>query len=90
MSSGISRARGYVAIAADYERFIDGAYRRDHVRLALRGGRSRLIVEIARGYAEVDPARIGLLGFSQGGVYSLLIAAHAPEQESGPWSRTTR
>lgn len=71
--------RGYVAIAADYERLLDGAYRRN--MFVWRSDADALaILDIARGYAEVDPERIGLLGFSQGGIYSLLLAAHAPER----------
>ena len=69
--------RGYVAIAVDYERRVDGSYRR-----SLFAWRSEsdvtAILDIARRYPVVDRDRIGLLGFSQGGVYSLLIAAHAP------------
>jgi dipeptidyl aminopeptidase/acylaminoacyl peptidase len=70
---------GYVAIAADYERFSDGAYRR-----SLFAWRSEsdatAILQVVRGYQVVDQGRIGLLGFSQGGVFALLIAAHAPQR----------
>jgi dipeptidyl aminopeptidase/acylaminoacyl peptidase len=70
---------GYVAIAADYERRIDGEY-----RWSLFAFRSpaelTAILDVASGYCEIDQNRIGLLGFSQGGVFSLLIAAHAPER----------
>jgi len=72
-------ARGYVAIAADYWRFIDGAYRRN--TFAWRSeAESTAILDIARELPGADPDRVGLLGFSLGGVYSLLIAAHAPER----------
>jgi dipeptidyl aminopeptidase/acylaminoacyl peptidase len=72
-------ARGYFAIAADYERWIDGAYRRNMFAWRSDADASA-ILDVALGYPEVDPARIGLLGFSQGAVYSLLIAAHAPDR----------
>ena len=72
-------ARRYVAIAADYRRFVGGHYRRN--MFAWRSDAdSTAILDIARGLPEVDRSCVGLLGFSQGGVYSLLIAAHAPEQ----------
>jgi dipeptidyl aminopeptidase/acylaminoacyl peptidase len=73
--------RGYAAIAADYWRLIDGAYRRN--TFALRSDADlTAVLDIARELPEVDPDRIGLLGFSQGGVYSLLIAAHTPRRVS--------
>jgi len=72
-------AHGYVAIAADYERLIDGAYERN--MFAWRApGDVTAIVDVANGYPAVDRERIGLLGFSQGGVLSLLIAAYAPDR----------
>jgi dienelactone hydrolase len=71
--------RGYVAIAVDYERRIDGAYTR-----TLFAWRSvadvTAVLDVVGGYCEIDQQRVGLLGFSQGAVYSLLIAAHAPER----------
>ena len=72
-------ARGYLALAADYRRWIDGDF-----RASLFTWRSAddvtAILDVARAYPEIDQDRIGALGFSQGGVYSLLIAAHAPER----------
>ncbi|HEX9626231.1 MAG TPA: dienelactone hydrolase family protein [Acidiferrobacterales bacterium] len=70
-------AAGYLAAAADYRQRIDGRFRRnlfvwrseDDVTLAL---------ERLERHASVDRGRIGLLGFSQGGVLSLVLAAHAP------------
>jgi dienelactone hydrolase len=70
---------GYVAVAADYERWIDGAYRRN--MFAWRSADDvTAIIDIASSYPGIDRERIGLLGFSQGGVISLLIAAHAPQR----------
>ncbi len=72
-------ARGYLALAADYQRLIDGAYRRS--LFAWRSpADATVIVDVTRAYPEADQNRIGVLGFSQGGVYSLLIAAHAPDR----------
>lgn len=72
-------ARGYVALAADYRRLIGGQYRRN--LFAWRSAADvTMIVDVTREYPEADQNRIGLLGFSQGGVYSLLIAAHAPDR----------
>jgi dipeptidyl aminopeptidase/acylaminoacyl peptidase len=71
--------RGYAALAADYWRQIDGTYRRN--TFALRSeAELTAILDIARDLPEVDPDRVGLLGFSQGAIYSLLIAAHAPQR----------
>jgi dienelactone hydrolase len=72
-------ARRYVAIAADYRRLLDGHYRRNMFVWRSEAD-STAILDIARGLSDVDRSCVGLLGFSQGGVYSLLIAAHAPEQ----------
>jgi dipeptidyl aminopeptidase/acylaminoacyl peptidase len=74
-------ARGYVAIAADYWRRIDGAYRRNV--FAWRSDADvTAILDAVRDLPGADPGCVGLLGFSLGGVYSLLIAAHAPERVS--------
>ena len=72
-------ARGYVAIAADYHRRIDGEYRRN--MFAWRSaGDIKLIIDATRAYPEVDQNRIGALGFSEGAVVSLLMAAHDPDR----------
>ena len=63
--------RGFVAVAADY--------RRSDQRSTLFTWRERsdplAVWQRVAGDPAVDPARIALLGFSQGGVYSLVIAA---------------
>ena len=72
-------ARGYVAIAADYHRRIDGEYRRN--MFAWRSaGDIKLIIDATRAYPEIDQNRIGALGFSEGAVVSLLMAAHDPDR----------
>jgi dipeptidyl aminopeptidase/acylaminoacyl peptidase len=72
-------ARGYVAIAADYHRRIDGKWRRN--MFAWRStGDITLVIDATRAYPEVDQNRIGALGFSEGAVVSLLMAAHDPDR----------
>jgi dipeptidyl aminopeptidase/acylaminoacyl peptidase len=71
--------RGYVAIAADYQRCGDGACEPN--LFAWRSSSdATAVVDLTKDYAVVDQTRIGLLGFSQGGVLSLLIAAYAPDR----------
>jgi dipeptidyl aminopeptidase/acylaminoacyl peptidase len=72
-------ARGYVAIAADYHRRIDGKWRRN--MFAWRStGDITLVIDATRAYPQVDQSRIGAFGFSEGAVVSLLMAAHDPER----------
>jgi len=72
-------SRGYVAIAADYRRLIDGEWQRN--MFAWRStGDITLIIDATRAYPEVDQSRIGALGFSEGAVVSLLMAAHDPDR----------
>ena len=70
-------SRGYFAIALDYQRWIDGKYRRN-----LFSWRSAADISVPLAvtstYPEVDQNRIGALGFSEGAVVSLLMAAHDP------------
>lgn len=71
-------ARGYLAVAIDYERLINGESRR--VRFPLRDAAEiAALLEPVRAEPRVNPARMGLLGFSRGAAYSLLMAADAPE-----------
>jgi len=72
-------ARGYVAIAADYERRIEGKYRRSMFAWQSSGDLT-LILDTMRAYPEVDQNRIGALGFSEGAVISLLMAADDPNR----------
>jgi dipeptidyl aminopeptidase/acylaminoacyl peptidase len=69
---------GYLAVAVDYRRLIDGEYRRN--TFAWRSSTDPVAaLQIVLADPRVDRARIAALGFSQGGIYSLLMAAHASD-----------
>jgi dipeptidyl aminopeptidase/acylaminoacyl peptidase len=69
---------GYLAVAVDYSRLLDGEYRR--TTFAWREQSDAVAaLEVVRASPQVDRGRIAALGFSQGGIYSLLIAAQAPD-----------
>jgi dipeptidyl aminopeptidase/acylaminoacyl peptidase len=69
---------GYLAVAVDYRRLLDGKFRRN--TFAWRSSSDPVAaLDAVRGRPQVDRSRIAALGFSQGGIYSLLMAAHAPE-----------
>lgn len=72
-------ARGYVAIAADYHRRIEGEYRRSMFAWRSTGDLT-LLIDATRAYPEADQNRIGALGFSEGAVVGLLMAAHDPDR----------
>src|SRR5262249_61330300 len=72
-------ARGYVAIAADYERRIEGKYRRSMFAWQTSGDLT-LILDTMRASPQVDQNRIGALGFSEGAVVSLLMAGYDPDR----------
>ena len=72
-------ARGYVAIAGSYERLIEGKHRPSMFAWKTQGDLT-LIVDSVFTYPEVDQKRLGLLGFSEGAVVNLNIAAHDPER----------
>ena len=70
-------AHGYVAVAADYQRLIGGRYRR--TLFPWREPDDEVAaVAVVRQNPRVDTSRVGLVGFSQGGVFSLCIAARDP------------
>jgi dienelactone hydrolase len=72
-------SHGYAAIAADYMRRIKGKYRPN--MFAWRSSRDlTLVIDSVSTYPEVDQSRIGALGFSEGAVVSLLMAAHDPDR----------
>lgn len=66
---------GYLAVAADYRRHIRGRWR-DSLFPWRDPADPRLVIDRVRAHPDVHAKRIGLLGFSQGGVFSLLIAAY--------------
>jgi len=69
---------GYLAVAVDYQRLLDGKYRRN--TFAWREESDTVAaLELVRAQPRIDRGRIAALGFSQGAIYSLLIAAHAPD-----------
>jgi len=70
-------AHGYAAIGAHYERCSEGDCEPSLFPWRSAADVASIFAVIER-YPEVDQRRIGLLGFSQGGVLSLLIAEHAP------------
>jgi dipeptidyl aminopeptidase/acylaminoacyl peptidase len=72
-------SRGYVAIAADYKRLIDGRYQRSYFAWRSTGD-LELLLDTTRAYPEVDQNRIGVLGYSEGAVVGLLMAAHDPDR----------
>ena len=65
---------GYLAVAADYQRRVGGRWR-ESLFPWRDPGDPRRVIQRVRAHPDVDARRIGLLGFSQGGVFSLLIAA---------------
>jgi dienelactone hydrolase len=67
---------GYLAVAADYRRRAGGRWRDSLIPWRDPADPLRVIDRV-RADPDVDPRRIGLLGFSQGGVFSLLIACYA-------------
>jgi dipeptidyl aminopeptidase/acylaminoacyl peptidase len=68
-------AAGYLAVAADYKRLVNGVVR-EPLFTWQDPDDPRALLDLVRSRPEVDPERIGAIGFSQGGVYSLLIAAY--------------
>lgn len=70
-------AHGYVALAVDYEKRVDGEFQRSMFAWQSPED-ATAILNVAQRYEQIDQQRLGLLGFSQGGVFSLLIAGYAP------------
>lgn len=72
-------ARGYFAVALDYQRWLDGKFRR--TTFAWRSAADISVpIEVTLTYKEVDRDRIGALGFSEGAVLALLMAAYEPDR----------
>ena len=79
--TGVTRdlaQHGYLAVAVDYQRFLDGHFQRNTFAWREPSGPVAAL-ELVRAEPGVDRERIAALGFSQGGIYSLLMAAHAPD-----------
>jgi dipeptidyl aminopeptidase/acylaminoacyl peptidase len=77
--NGVTRdlaRNGYLAVAVDYWRLLDGTFQRN--TFAWRSESDTVeALDIVRAKPQVDRERIAALGFSQGGIYSLLMAAHS-------------
>jgi dipeptidyl aminopeptidase/acylaminoacyl peptidase len=71
-------SRGYLAVAADYRRLLRGKYRRTLFPWRAEGELT-VALDLLRSHPLVDTHRLAALGFSQGGIFSLLIAARNPE-----------
>lgn len=69
---------GYVAVAADYQRLIDGRFQRTTFSWREPSDPVAALTRV-RAEPRVDRGRIAALGFSQGGMFSLLMAAYAPD-----------
>jgi dipeptidyl aminopeptidase/acylaminoacyl peptidase len=75
-------SQGYLAVAADYKRMLDGKYRRN--TFVWRAKEDVMYaLDYVLGNPQVDRNRVALLGFSQGGMLSLLIAAQADHKIKG-------
>jgi dienelactone hydrolase len=71
-------SHGYLAAAVDYRRLIDGRYR--HSLFPWREfGDEQVFLDVVRASPLVDRDRLGLVGFSQGAVFSLFAAARSPD-----------
>ena len=71
--------RGYAAIAADFHRRIDGKWQRSMFAWRSTGDLT-LLMDATLAYPEVDQSHMGALGFSEGAVVSLLMAANDPDR----------
>ena len=71
-------SRGYLAVAADYRRLHKGRYRRTLFPWC-EAAEMTAIIEALHAQPGVDWQRLAALGFSQGGIFGLLLATQAPE-----------
>jgi len=69
--------QGYLAVAVDYRRRHDGTYQRTLFPWC-EETEMLAVLEVVRTQLGVDGQRLAALGFSQGGIFSLLLAAHSP------------
>lgn len=70
-------SHGYLAAAADYTRLINGRWQRTLFPFRQEGDLTRAL-EALQADERADRSRVALMGFSQGGVFSLIMAAYAP------------
>jgi dienelactone hydrolase len=70
-------SQGYLAVAADYRRLHDGTYQRTLFPWC-EAAEMTLVLEVLRAQPWADGQRLAALGFSQGGIFSLLLAAQSP------------
>lgn len=70
--------QGYLAVAVDYRRLLRGKYRRTLFPWRAEAEVTTAL-ELLRAQPLADPEQLAALGFSQGGIFSLLIAAQAPD-----------
>jgi dipeptidyl aminopeptidase/acylaminoacyl peptidase len=70
-------SQGYLAVAADYRRLYDGTYQRTLFPWC-EETEVTTVLEVMRAQPGVDGQRLAALGFSQGGIFSLLLAAQSP------------
>jgi dienelactone hydrolase len=69
---------GYLAMAVDYRRLLHGKYHRTLFPWRAEAEVTTAL-EVLRAQPLADTQRLAALGFSQGGIFSLLIAAQAPD-----------
>src|SRR5262245_4815479 len=69
---------GYLAVAVDYWRLIDGKFQRSTFVWREQSDPVAAL-EVVRARPQADRERIGALGFSQGAIFSLLMAAQAAD-----------
>ena len=70
-------SRGYLAAAVDYTRLINGRWQRTLFPFRVEGDLTKAL-ETLQADPRADHSRIALMGFSQGGVFSLIMAGYAP------------
>jgi dipeptidyl aminopeptidase/acylaminoacyl peptidase len=71
-------SRGYLAVAVDYRRLRDGTYQRTLFPWCEEGD-STAALQVLRTQPWINLQRLAALGFSQGGIFSLLLAAQTSE-----------
>ena len=75
-------SQGYLAVAADYRQLHDGTYQRTLFPWC-EEAEVTTVLEVLRAQPWVDGQRLTALGFSQGGILSLLLTAQSAGQGCG-------